>query len=253
MNAATRIARARLLEYYQRTAEAYDAAHVRQGDEHSRALERVAQLADGLGLATFLDVGCGTGRAAAGLRRLLPGARVTGADLSPALLARARRRLGADEALVRGEAERLPFADESFDAACEFGVLHHVPEPARVVAEMCRVARRAVFLSDDNRYGRGPLPLRLVKVALARAGLWPLVVRLKTAGRGYALGEGDGVSYSYSVFDSRAQLERWPARVEVVPIPAGPAASLQPSRWPLLAAPHALLIAVRTEDAGGRG
>lgn len=249
MNGATRAARARLIEYYQRTAGEYDAAHLVAGDEHFRALERLAQAARRLGLVTFLDVGCGTGRVAEGLRTWLPGARVTGVDLSPALLARARLRLGAAAPLARGEGERLPFADRSFDAACEFGMLHHVPDPARVLAEMCRVARRAVFLSDDNRYGRGPLPLRLAKVALARAGLWPLVVWLKTAGRGYAFGDRDGVSYSFSVFDSRAQLERWPARVEVIPIPA---AVGRPSRWPLLAAPHALLIAVRAEAEGRR-
>jgi ubiquinone/menaquinone biosynthesis C-methylase UbiE len=252
MSPAARTARARLLEYYRRTAAGYDAAHLGAGDEHCRALERVAAAARGMGLVTFLDVGCGTGRAAGRLGRILPQARVTGVDLSPALLARARERLGAGAALARGEAERLPFADASFDAACEFGVLHHVADPGPVVAEMCRVARRAVFLSDDNRYGRGPFLVRLAKVALARAGLWPLVVRLKTAGRGYAVSEGDGVSYSYSVFDSRAQLERWAARVEVIPIADGAEARGRRGRWPLLAAPHALLIAVRTEAAGGR-
>jgi hypothetical protein len=32
-------------------------------------------------------------------------------------------------------------------------------------------------------------------------GLWPVVDRLKTGGKGYVYGEGDGVSYSYSAFD----------------------------------------------------
>jgi len=52
--------------------------------------------------------------------------------------------------IARGDGYRLPFADNSFDAVCECGMLHHVEQPGPVVREMMRVARRAVFLSDEN-------------------------------------------------------------------------------------------------------
>jgi hypothetical protein len=85
-------------------------------------------------------------------------------------------------------------------------VLHHVPDPRPVVAEMLRVARRAVFIADSNNFGQGPRPARLAKQLLHACGLWPLANLVKTRGRGYIVTEGDGVSYSYSVFSSLPQI-----------------------------------------------
>ena len=47
-------------------------------------------------------------------------------------------------------------------------MLHNVPSPDRVIAEMLRVARVAVFMSDSNDYGIGSPPKRLMKYALGR-------------------------------------------------------------------------------------
>jgi ubiquinone/menaquinone biosynthesis C-methylase UbiE len=52
----------------------------------------------------------------------------------------------------------------SIDAAFECGVLHHVAEPSHVVGEMMRVARKAIFLSDSNRFGQGRLIARILKL-----------------------------------------------------------------------------------------
>ena len=41
-----------------------------------------------------------------------------------------------------GNAETLPFADGSFDYVCSMGVLHHVPDTGRAVAEIHRVMKR---------------------------------------------------------------------------------------------------------------
>jgi hypothetical protein len=83
---------------------------------------------------------------------------------------------------------------------------------------MLRVARRAVFLSDNNRFGHGPFVSRLLKLALYRTGLWSTVNRIKTGGRGYRISEGDGLSYSYSVYDSLPQLNEWADRIILIPI-----------------------------------
>ena len=73
--------------------------------------------------------------------------------------------------LVLGSGLQLPFPDASFDAVCEFGVLHHVEHPNAVVREMLRVSKTAIFLSDTNRFGRGRLFARLVKLALWKLGI----------------------------------------------------------------------------------
>jgi SAM-dependent methyltransferase len=88
-----------------------------------------------------LDVACGTGNAA--LRAAGAGAEVTGLDLTPALL-EAGKRLAAEEGVavewVEGDAEELPFADDSFEVVvsvfgCMFAPRHDVTacELARVL------------------------------------------------------------------------------------------------------------------------
>ena len=89
-----------------------------------------------------LDVACGTGNAT--LPAAGAGARVTGLDLSPDLLAIARER-AADAMVevdwVEGDAELLPFEDDAFD--CVLSVFGHMFAPAhrRTASEMLRVCR----------------------------------------------------------------------------------------------------------------
>jgi SAM-dependent methyltransferase len=103
---------------------------------------------------------------------------------------------------------KLAFADGEFDLVCEFAALHHIPEPAKAVSEMLRVARRAVFISDSNNFGQGGRVGRALKQAINAVGLWPLANRLKTKGKGYSISEGDGLFYSYSVFNNLPQIQR---------------------------------------------
>jgi SAM-dependent methyltransferase len=89
-----------------------------------------------------LDVACGTGNAT--LPAAKAGARVTGLDFSPALLAIARER-SADAMVeidwVECDAQELPFEDESFDRVLStFGHMF-APDHERTAAEMWRVLR----------------------------------------------------------------------------------------------------------------
>jgi ubiquinone/menaquinone biosynthesis C-methylase UbiE len=89
-----------------------------------------------------LDVACGTGNATLPAAR--SGARVTGLDLSPDLLAIARER-AADAMVevdwVEGDAESLPFGDDAFDAVIStFGHMF-APDHRRTAGEMLRVCR----------------------------------------------------------------------------------------------------------------
>lgn len=91
----------------------------------------------------WLEVACGTGVIA---RALAPrvGA-IHGVDLTPAMLAVAReetQKAGlANVTFSTGDATGLPFPDAHFDAAVTRFSLHHIPLPARCVAEMARVVR----------------------------------------------------------------------------------------------------------------
>jgi ubiquinone/menaquinone biosynthesis C-methylase UbiE len=86
----------------------------------------------------LLEVAVGTGRNL-GLYR--PGVAVTGVELSPEMLAIARRHaasLGLDVDLREGDAQRLPVDDASFDTVvCCLG-LCTIPDPGRALAEMHR-------------------------------------------------------------------------------------------------------------------
>ena len=128
----------------------------------------------------------------------------------------------------------------------EFAILHHIKDPAPAVREMIRVARHAVFLSDENRFGRGSLAWRLIKYLWWKTGVFPLGFWLMTKGRGYNFTEGDGVSYSYSVYDSVRQLRAWADSIFFIPLKkaGGP-----PWGHPLFSSSHVLLCAIRHPEA----
>jgi len=89
-----------------------------------------------------LDVACGTGVVALTAARL--GAKATGLDLTPQLIAHARENAALMEVDIpfhEGDAEALPFADGSFDVVVsQFGHMF-APRPEVVVREMLRVLR----------------------------------------------------------------------------------------------------------------
>ena len=157
--------------------------------------------------------------------------------------ARATHDLPADMLTCAG-GEALPFPDDAFDVVCELGVLHHIADPAPVVAEMLRVARIGVVLSDTNRFGRGALPARLAKVALARAGLWQRVFRTTHGGKPYDWTESDGVHCSYSVFDDLPAVGAWAGELQLL-APAHTSSRLGSWAHPLLTSSHVVVVARR--------
>jgi hypothetical protein len=73
---------------------------------------------------------------------------------------------------------------------------------------MLRVARKAIFISDSNNFGQGSLISRAIKQSINALGLWPVANFLKTRGQGYLITEGDGLAYSYSVFNNYKQIRQ---------------------------------------------
>ncbi len=91
-----------------------------------------------------LDLGSGAGTDSLIAAQMVgAGGSVTGIDMTPQMLAKARAaaaELGASNAdFVEAEAERLPFADASFDVVISNGVIDLIPDKDAVFAELHRV------------------------------------------------------------------------------------------------------------------
>ena len=102
------------------------------------------ELAEAAGIGgemRVLDVGCGPGALTAELARRVGAERVAAVDPAEQFVAECRRRVPG--AKVRtGEAEALPWPDDSFDAALSCLVLAHVKDAEAMTSEMARVTRR---------------------------------------------------------------------------------------------------------------
>lgn len=131
--------------------------------------------------ATLLDVGCGLGDVALALRDRATRAGVAltcvGTDISALLLRAASDRIAAR---VNANAMRLPFRDGSVDVVVCSQLLHHFEhdDAVRLVAELDRVAHRAVIVADLRRSW------------LAVAGFWMSALAL----RWHAITRHDGAT-----------------------------------------------------------
>jgi ubiquinone/menaquinone biosynthesis C-methylase UbiE len=99
----------------------------------------------------ILDLGTGTAQIPIEVCRLDPGPEIVAVDLAEQMLRLAalnvqRAGLTARIRLERCDAKRLPFADGCFAAVMSNSIVHHIPQPRRVFAEMRRVARPGALL-----------------------------------------------------------------------------------------------------------
>jgi ubiquinone/menaquinone biosynthesis C-methylase UbiE len=148
---AWRLVRGRMRDIFERVAPTWN---TRIGPHHLGALELAL---DGLpDPARILDVGTGTGVAAAALADRYPAADVVGVDISPAMLAEAARR-GSRARFEVGDASRLEHPDGSFDlvvlmnAIPFFDELGRVTRPGgHVAVSFSRGAETPIFVTDDR-------------------------------------------------------------------------------------------------------
>jgi SAM-dependent methyltransferase len=108
------------------------------------AITRLIQEAARIGPnSTVLDVACGPGLVVLALAKIA--GHVTGLDLTPAMLDKARelqRQRGLENVSWQlGRADSLPYPDASFDAVVTRFAFHHLTEPRAALAEMIRVCR----------------------------------------------------------------------------------------------------------------
>ncbi|HUG56126.1 MAG TPA: class I SAM-dependent methyltransferase [Candidatus Limnocylindrales bacterium] len=136
-------------DQFSRTADAYvTSAQHKSGPDLAKLLAIAAPTGD----ETYLDVATGTGHT---LRTFAPHVRrAVGLDLTPAMLAAARRansEEGVRAMLIEGDVTAVPLADRSVDLATCRIAAHHFPDVHGAFAEVARVLRPgAAFLFVDN-------------------------------------------------------------------------------------------------------
>ena len=178
--------------YHDAAAEHYDAKWGIDFGEVGRA-QVLAKICKALGhapgrYARSLEIGAGTGYFSLNLLRAGIVGEATCSDISPGMLTALGAnagRLGLRVRSVLVDAERLPFADASFDLLLGHAVLHHIPDLASAFTEFERVLSPGgtiVFAGEPSRYGD-----RLAEVpkgaAATLAPLWRRAIRARAVQR----------------------------------------------------------------------
>lgn len=127
-----------------------------------RVLEQSAQVRWMKGVASLepgarvLEVGCGRGAGAALVLDAFEPGSVFATDLDIEMIRKAKRYLTASQKgsvqLATADASSLPFQSTAFDAVFVFGVLHHVPDWRRGLAEIVRVLKPGGLLYVEELY-----------------------------------------------------------------------------------------------------
>ena len=99
----------------------------------------------------LLDVACGTGNTA--IPAAKAGAAITGIDIAPNLLEQAKKRAATEKLDIKfeeGDAEELPYPDQSFDVVLTMFGAMFAPRPERVASELLRVCKPGGLVAMAN-------------------------------------------------------------------------------------------------------
>jgi ubiquinone/menaquinone biosynthesis C-methylase UbiE len=173
------------IRYHDAAARSYDSKWAIDYGEIG-ASQVVGKLAKALGgapghYARMLEIGAGTGYFTLNLLGQGIVEEATATDISPGMLEALKAtaaELQLEVETVACDAERLPFADESFDLVLGHAVLHHFPRPPAALSECARVLRPGgtlAFMGEPSRHGDriAMLPKRIGMLA---APAWTRVV-----------------------------------------------------------------------------
>ena len=153
---------------YARWAPVYDVTFGRIAEAgRNRTVEHINRYE-----GRVLEVGVGTGMSLPHYHRRL---KITGIDLSPEMLKKARRRVVRDrlnhvEAILEMDASDMRFADDSFDIVVAMYVLTVVPDPSQVMRELERVCRPGGQVFVVNHFSQDHGVRGKVEKAMGRFG-----------------------------------------------------------------------------------
>jgi ubiquinone/menaquinone biosynthesis C-methylase UbiE len=158
-----------------------------------------------------VDVACGAGTLA--LRFARQARWVCGADLTPAIMARAKNTAAADHLsnidFVLTDAHRLPFAENSLDIAITSYALHHMPDAPGAIAEMARVVRRGgrvgiadIYVSETPEAARLSERIERIRDASHTRGLTRREFEETVRANGLKV-----IAFQYA--DQRRQFDHW--------------------------------------------
>ncbi|OZF35767.1 hypothetical protein CH294_14530 [Rhodococcus sp. 14-2483-1-1] len=137
----------------------------------SMSAERAKAVADLRlsGAMSVLDVASGPGNFTRYLSDHLSGDGIAiGFDISEQMIRRAvRDNRGPHAAYMRGDAQSLPLADNTFDAVCCYAALYLMPNPLTVVDELIRVLRPGGRIAIMTSYGRSAAPVKSILGAVS--------------------------------------------------------------------------------------
>lgn len=107
--------------------------------------------------AKFLDIGCGTGLLLKAVKKKYRYSEIYGLDLSPAMILVAKKYVSKKN-IILGDATKLPFADNYFDAVSAIHMLYHVQNINKAIKEMKRVTKPnglVIVTTSDYRLNEG--------------------------------------------------------------------------------------------------
>lgn len=194
-------------DYYANTAENYDKLHLLE-TEHEYGLAQLLGIMSYYQLDSLLDVGAGTGRVLRHISEKLPNTKIMGLEPVEELRKQAIAKGVPADKIIDGDALSLPFEDNSWDVVSAFGILHHIKDPQIAISEMCRVAKHGIFFSDLNNFGCITGFQQFFSLTLWKLGLWKPFQWLKNGRKLEKYSEGDGIHYSYTIFDNLAEIRK---------------------------------------------
>lgn len=165
---------------YNRSARVYDAQYAKeQGAKIEAALKHVVLKESSL----VLDVGCGTGLLFEHVGESVE--LLVGLDISLRILQEAKKRVKRfrEAALIRADADFMPFLSQIFDMTFAITLLQNIPNPLQTLHEMKRVSKRPSIMVVSG------LKKEFAKKAFIRlleeARLEPIVIRTDAQSKGY--------------------------------------------------------------------
>jgi SAM-dependent methyltransferase len=177
----------KIISYWDNDAKGYNKNNISGYHQQKKIWTEIISEPLNKGPLDALDIGTGPGVVAFILAEM--GHRVTGIDLSEEMLHCARHNadtLHLEVNFQKGDAERVPFADESFDAVVNRYVLWTLPQPEKAISEWFRVLKPGgkVVIIDGTWYVGKSLKKRAWRVLSS-----PLI--MATEGRNLLLNDFD--------------------------------------------------------------